>query len=162
MHEDELCRSEDENVLDDEFQKIGHSGNFGDTRTERFGTQPENLSLSSKFRVHNHICSIELNFAQQSELNNMNMFTFLLIAFVARSVGALDSNIIPPKTVDALEPGAYMGRWYLMYTSLLPLSTYAKEAYCATADYLNPISKDGKITFDIQNAFRYDAAKPPI
>lgn len=59
---------------------------------------------------------------------------------------------IPPATVTSLNASAYIGRWYQMYTSLIPTTTFEKDAYCVTADYYDPSVTSEKITFKITNS----------
>jgi lipocalin len=59
---------------------------------------------------------------------------------------------IPPATVSSLNASTYLGRWYQMYTSLIPTTTFEKDAYCVTADYYDPSITSEKITFKITNS----------
>ena len=61
---------------------------------------------------------------------------------------------IPPATVSSLNASAYMGRWYQMYTSLIPTTTFEKNGFCVTADYFDPSVTFDKITFKITNSER--------
>ena len=64
------------------------------------------------------------------------------------------ANIIPPETVNSLDPHALMGRWYLMYSSLIPVTTYLNNGYCATADYHQLSVQQDKIMFRLLNSQR--------
>lgn len=69
----------------------------------------------------------------------------------AQALAFVDFNI-PPETVSEFDPTAYMGRWYQMYTSLVPRLTFEKNGVCVVADYLNPVVTDSSARFDIQNS----------
>jgi hypothetical protein len=47
----------------------------------------------------------------------------------------LDSQAVLPHTVESFDKDAYMGRWYQMYTSLIPNQTFQRDGYCITADH---------------------------
>lgn len=94
-------------------------------------------------------------------LVHQKMKAFRFICWIAAWAGVVSTgdnpfNLIPPKTVDSLEIEAYIGRWYLMYTSLIPLSTYLQNGYCVTGDYYNSGNQNGKVTFDVLNSQRLD------
>eukprot|EP01031_Cornospumella_fuschlensis_P025338 gene25338-30597_t len=57
-----------------------------------------------------------------------------ILLVVARMNSAQDLTV-PPMTVDQLNVDQYLGRWYQMYSSLIPNSTFEKYGYCITADY---------------------------
>lgn len=83
---------------------------------------------------------------------------FLFQANVAVDVpgvpGVPDPNFIPPRTVDSLNVDAYLGRWFLMYSSLIPTATYLQGGYCILADYSDLSTAQGKISFNILNSLR--------
>lgn len=91
------------------------------------------------------------------------MLCFVVAAAVLALVGGINGidpsaldiiNSIPPATADGLEIGAYMGRWFLMYTSVIPLATYLQGGQCITADYYEPQNENGMPTFKILNSLR--------
>lgn len=61
---------------------------------------------------------------------------------------------IPPQTVSALDPAAYMGRWYQVFTSLIPTLTYEKDGYCLVGDYANAKVEGTKVSFDVTNSMK--------
>eukprot|EP01031_Cornospumella_fuschlensis_P033835 gene33835-40938_t len=76
----------------------------------------------------------------------------VIVLMVARMNLAHDLNV-PPMTVDQLNVDQYLGRWYQMYSSLIPNSTFEKYGYCITADYYKT-DITGAV-FGITNAQRY-------
>jgi hypothetical protein len=70
------------------------------------------------------------------------------------AVDVPESNFIPPRTVDSLNADAYLGRWFLMYSSLIPKATYLHGGYCAVADYADLTMEQGKISFSVLNSMR--------
>lgn len=91
--------------------------------------------------VH-YICKVMIIFA----------FVAIIAALVcARGLAFVDFDI-PPETVSQFDPTAYMGRWYQVYTSLVPRLTYEKNGVCVVADYLNPVVTDSSARFDILNS----------
>jgi len=75
------------------------------------------------------------------------IFTLLLSVFSVESVAYLEFDV-PPDTVSDFDPNAYAGRWYQMYTSLIPRLTYEKKAFCVVADYSNVTVSENRATFD--------------
>ncbi len=68
----------------------------------------------------------------------MMFYSFaLLISLVAGLCGGQKLTPIPIETVDELQLSSYVGRWYQMYSSLIPDITFEKKGYCITADYFN-------------------------
>jgi lipocalin len=65
-------------------------------------------------------------------------------------------GFLKPSDVGPIDIDAYMGRWYEMYSSQIPMSTFEKDAYCVTADYTlqEDMDIDKKITFDFLNSMR--------
>jgi lipocalin len=47
----------------------------------------------------------------------------------------MNYSSLPPATVKELDPKAYAGFWYQMYSSYLPNTTDQKNAYCITHEY---------------------------
>ena len=77
----------------------------------------------------------------------------VLLAFLLRAQGlAFVDFDIPPKTVSEFDLHAYMGRWYQVYSSLIPSLTYEKEGVCIVADYSRPITREHHATFEIVNS----------
>jgi hypothetical protein len=85
----------------------------------------------------------------------------VLVGTAAANVSGVDydppdiGNLIPPKTVDSVDVTAFMGRWYLMYTSLIPVATYLQGGLCLTADYFGQDRELGKPTFRVVNSMRF-------
>lgn len=52
------------------------------------------------------------------------------------------SYFVPPSTVESLNTSRYLGRWYQVYSSLIPNITFEKNLVCVVADYY-PTDKDG-------------------
>ena len=48
-------------------------------------------------------------------------------------------GVNPPPTVRSLDIDAFMGRWFQMYTSYLPATTFEKNQYCVVNEY-SPIT----------------------
>lgn len=89
--------------------------------------------------------------------------TYCLVALFSASTAVVyaDSGLpgipgieIPPRTVSSLQPTAYLGRWYQMYTSLIPTLTYEKDGYCVVADYSNPNVEGSKVSWDLKNSMK--------
>lgn len=59
---------------------------------------------------------------------------------------------VPPSTVDSLNTTAYLGRWYQMYASLIPNSTFERNGYCVMADY--DASETANAAFAVSNSQR--------
>jgi len=82
----------------------------------------------------------------------LKLFAVVLLALLCAQTLAVVDFDIPPKTVSEFELRAYMGRWYQVYTSLIPSLTYEKEGFCITADYSRPIAMQHRASFDILNS----------
>lgn len=68
------------------------------------------------------------------------------------------SNIIPsipPDTINTINVTAYLGRWYQMYASLVPNTTFERNGYCVCADYfaMHNVSQEN-IAFGLTNSMR--------
>jgi hypothetical protein len=62
---------------------------------------------------------------------------------------------IPPRTVDSVNIPAFLGRWYQMYASLIPNTTFEKNGYCLIADYSPvPSNADANEAFGVRNSQR--------
>lgn len=77
-----------------------------------------------------------------------------ICAHVVWGVLANSDWSIPPSTVTQLNPDAYMGRWYLMYSSLIPKSTFLYDGYCVTGDYYGLQVEGSRTTFQATNSMR--------
>jgi hypothetical protein len=62
---------------------------------------------------------------------------------------SFDQNLLPPSTVDSLETAAYKGRWFVMYSSLIPTTTYLQGGFCVLADHTYFKTEDGKSTYNV-------------
>lgn len=84
------------------------------------------------------------------------LFTIVTIATGANTLRQTDEapHTIPPRTVESLDLEAYMGRWYIMYTSVIPLSAWLQGGVCVTADYFGLTAADGKKTYQFVHSFR--------
>ncbi len=60
---------------------------------------------------------------------------FFLGLFSLVAAHGQSSITIPPSTVDSLQIDAFMGRWFQMYTSLIPTKTFEKDLLCCVADF---------------------------
>lgn len=91
------------------------------------------------------------------------LFLSILSFIAAASWGAMASSgraseaefqpfTVPPATVDSLNTSLYLGRWYQMYSSLVPNSTYERNGSCVFADYA--ASKKPGVAFQLTNAQR--------
>merc|ERR1711860_63647 len=70
--------------------------------------------------------------------SNLNMWFLVVISLVSVCQGfVLDTFGLGSKihTVDELDVGKYLGRWYQMYTSPSVYGTFEAGAECVTADY---------------------------
>jgi hypothetical protein len=68
----------------------------------------------------------------------MRPSAFVLLSFVGLLIGLhgqLTSNQQALSTVQNLDLTAYLGRWFMMYTSQVPLNTYLKGATCVIEDH---------------------------
>lgn len=83
----------------------------------------------------------------------ITILAFGLLVF-QQSCLALELAGIPPKTVDSLDLAAYQGRWFIMYSSLIPTSTFLQGGLCAISDYGNCSTVDGKTSFTFVSSFR--------
>lgn len=76
----------------------------------------------------------------------MKLFLVLCALLVAFDFGVVAIPFsrfhIPPDTVPSLNTTAYLGRWFQMYTSLIPNVTFERNSYCVTADYLSTTEPD--------------------
>ncbi len=72
----------------------------------------------------------------------MMLHCLLLTVFLSSVVWLSNSQfgVRPPPTVDTLNTEAFLGRWYQMYTSYLPQTTFEKNGYCVTNEY-SPITE---------------------
>ena len=77
--------------------------------------------------------------------------TIPLFLLLAQALAVVDFDI-PPKTVTEFNLHAYTGRWYQVYTSLIPSLTYEKDTFCIVADYSRPITMKHHASFDILNS----------
>ena len=60
---------------------------------------------------------------------------------------------IPPPTVSELSVSSFLGRWFEMYSSVIPKATFEKGGFCTTADYFNDeLTADGEIRFEVTNS----------
>lgn len=59
---------------------------------------------------------------------------------------------VPPNTVDSLNTTLFLGRWYQMYSSLVPNTTFERNGSCVFAD-LAPSKKPG-VAFQLTNSQR--------
>jgi len=68
------------------------------------------------------------------------MVSLLLAGALLASPGRASPFFLdPPKTVSELDIPSYLGRWYQMFSDLVVISTFERNAYCVTADYgMNP------------------------
>jgi hypothetical protein len=82
-----------------------------------------------------------------------SILLFLLGALLCASF-PLDDNIVPPRTVDSLENSAYKGRWFVMYSSLVPTTTYLQGGFCVLADHFLFKSEDGKASYNVRYSWR--------
>ena len=79
---------------------------------------------------------------------------YYLVATVAMVVGMNSDWTIPPSTVTDFNPNNYMGRWYLMYSSLIPTSSFLYNGYCVTGDYYDFATEGSKAEFHVKNSMR--------
>jgi lipocalin len=65
---------------------------------------------------------------------------------------------IPPDTVNSINVTAYLGRWYQMYASVIPNTTFERNGYCVCADYFNSMAQNcelnSNIAFTLINSMR--------
>lgn len=62
-----------------------------------------------------------------------------------------------PTDVGPIDIESYMGRWYEIYSSAIPMSTFEKDGYCVTADYTLKQQDEedpDKKSFDVLNSMR--------
>ena len=73
------------------------------------------------------------------------------LIFMATVVLSVYSTI-PPETVKDLNASQYMGKWYEVYSSFYPKTTFERNGYCITATYGPLTSTDGKVSFAVLNS----------
>ncbi|KAJ1405084.1 hypothetical protein B484DRAFT_404554, partial [Ochromonadaceae sp. CCMP2298] len=71
-------------------------------------------------------------------------------------------NLVPPETVDKLIVPSFLGRWYQMYTSLLPVLSFEKDGQCVTADYYDPSVSLKEISFHVVNSQTVGSPTGPL
>lgn len=93
----------------------------------------------------------------------MHSYLYLFIIFLAfflnYSLAQYSGRDIPPSTVDELDLDAYLGRWFQMYASLTPNTTYERGGYCVTGDYYAIDNQDegsytAPIAFSLVNSMK--------
>jgi hypothetical protein len=84
----------------------------------------------------------------------LGLFVSSILFHATVAVDVPDPNFVPPRTVRTLNAEAYVGRWFLMYSSLIPTATYLQGGFCAIADYTDLSTANGKISFNIVNSLR--------
>lgn len=82
-----------------------------------------------------------------------NFLIVVLLSFFVLIVSFSDFGV-PPETVEELDLGAFTGRWYQMYASLIPTLTYEKGGYCIYSDYSNASVLGRRAFFDLLNGER--------
>lgn len=88
----------------------------------------------------------------------LKSFRIVLISACAFGIAWCDEMGLPgfninPDTVSELDVNAYMGRWYEMYSSIIPKLTFEKDGFCVTADYFKPfLSSTGVLQFEVVNS----------
>lgn len=89
-------------------------------------------------------------------LSLLSLLAVVAWSAMASTDGASEAGFqpftVPPKTVDSLNTTQYLGRWYQMYSSLVPNSTFERNGSCVFADYA-PSKKPG-VAFQLTNSQR--------
>ncbi len=78
-----------------------------------------------------------------------------LLSIIGASGKAFAEFNVPPETVSTFNASAYKGRWFQMYTSLVPTLTYEKDGFCVYADYSEPYVTSNRTSFAITNSLKY-------
>lgn len=74
------------------------------------------------------------------------------LIFIVSAVLSVSSITIPPETVKELDALQYMGKWYEVYSSFYPRTTFERNGYCITATYGPLTTIDGKVSFAVLNS----------
>jgi hypothetical protein len=127
---------------------------------EKIRKTKKNFSKSSSHFDHKTIV-LHINKVMKSSV-------FALLSFFGLLVGLLHGQMATSgqqalSTVQNLDLDAYLGRWYMMYTSQVPLNTYLKGATCVVEDHkliIDRLSTDNKpivAEFNIVISFKLES-----
>ncbi len=94
---------------------------------------------------------------------NLLLFVAITLSLHVSAVSAWDWPKIPsipmlagPKAVDSLVISGLTGRWFQMYTSLIPSTTFEKDGVCIVADVFEsapPTASTVSLTFDFTQKY---------